>query len=733
MKKILLLFLPFACLAQVTPDATTKTNINNNIRNATTVTRANHAAIEDALNYSKLSRVENNVAYGTDTYTLTVGWLTTYQAGDLIPVTFTDANTGAATININGLGAKAIKKNVSSALSSGDIAAGEAKFLFYDGTNFQLLGGAGGSGTVTSVSATSPIFVTSPTTTPNITIQQANTSQNGYLSNTDWNTFNGKENALTFSSPLSRSVNTISIPSASGSVNGYLSSTDWTTFNGKQSVLSGTGYVKFSGTTPSYISSIPNSDLTNSSINIAGNSTSLGATVTQDNITGLSSTGLIKRTGANTLAIATAGTDYITGNQTISLSGDVSGSGSTAITTAIGASKVTNTMLAGSIADGKLASSYLYADGTRALSGTWASQNKITATNIGIGTGSTMPLGILQTVETATSTPRGIIHDQYNSGTNSSRVYLRKARGTFGSPTVITTGDALGNIVFSGHDGTNFTDAAQFLVTSSGTISTGVVQSTMALQTANSSGTLTTGLSLDGSQNVSIPKLTNNGGFVYTNGSGQISQTSAPVKGDIVYASAANTPALLTVGSNGQVLTSNSSGVPAWSDIGKIQTLFLTSNSTLGSGTGAQDWLDATNTEYTDASGTTSATNAITVTTGRYEFAFFSTMTALASSGSFISFNLGGTSTFNGTNSAIAFGFRASGISVPANAINNSIPDLTIARQVGASNTSTQEMVYITGAFNVTVAGTIKPIFTQSATATPSVNAGSYFRITKIK
>jgi hypothetical protein len=46
--------------------------------------------------------------------------------------------------------------------------------------------------------------------------------------------------------------------------------------------------------------------------------------------------------------------NYLTGNQTITLSGDVSGSGTTAITTTIGASKVTNAMLAGSIVFSKL-------------------------------------------------------------------------------------------------------------------------------------------------------------------------------------------------------------------------------------------------------------------------------------------------------------------------------------------------------------------------------------------
>lgn len=56
--------------------------------------------------------------------------------------------------------------------------------------------------------------------------------------------------------------------------------------------------------------SIANAKLANSAITIAGTSTSLGGSITLDTITGLSSTGIIKRTGANALAIATSGTDY---------------------------------------------------------------------------------------------------------------------------------------------------------------------------------------------------------------------------------------------------------------------------------------------------------------------------------------------------------------------------------------------------------------------------------------
>jgi hypothetical protein len=58
------------------------------------------------------------------------------------------------------------------------------------------IGGGGGGGTVTAVTATSPLF-SSGGTTPDITIQQASGSQAGYLSSTDWTTFNGKQNTIT--------------------------------------------------------------------------------------------------------------------------------------------------------------------------------------------------------------------------------------------------------------------------------------------------------------------------------------------------------------------------------------------------------------------------------------------------------------------------------------------------------------------------------------------------------
>ena len=99
-----------------------------------------------------------------------------------------------------------------------------------------------------AITGTSPISVTSG----NVSISQANSTTNGYLSSSDWISFNAKQAALTFSSPLVNTSGTISIPAATSSVNGYLTSTDWTAFNGKQAALSGTGFVKISGTAISY-------------------------------------------------------------------------------------------------------------------------------------------------------------------------------------------------------------------------------------------------------------------------------------------------------------------------------------------------------------------------------------------------------------------------------------------------------------------------------------------------
>jgi len=66
---------------------------------------------------------------------------------------------------------------------------------------------------VTAVTASSPL-ASSGGTTPNITIQQASGSQSGFLSSTDWTTFNNKQNALT--NPVTGTGTTNYLPKFTG-------------------------------------------------------------------------------------------------------------------------------------------------------------------------------------------------------------------------------------------------------------------------------------------------------------------------------------------------------------------------------------------------------------------------------------------------------------------------------------------------------------------------------------
>jgi hypothetical protein len=95
--------------------------------------------------------------------------------------------------------------------------------------------------------------ISSVTDTHTFNLPTASATNRGALSSADWSTFNNKQSALTFSSPLVNTSGTVSIPAATSSVNGYLSSTDWSVFNGKQAALSGTGIVKSTAGTISYL------------------------------------------------------------------------------------------------------------------------------------------------------------------------------------------------------------------------------------------------------------------------------------------------------------------------------------------------------------------------------------------------------------------------------------------------------------------------------------------------
>lgn len=76
---------------------------------------------------------------GTDTYTLTTSpALTAYTDGLMLLVAFTNVNTGAATLNVDGLGAIDLVKDGGSALLANDIRANLYYWVLYDGTDFHI-------------------------------------------------------------------------------------------------------------------------------------------------------------------------------------------------------------------------------------------------------------------------------------------------------------------------------------------------------------------------------------------------------------------------------------------------------------------------------------------------------------------------------------------------------------------------------------------------------------------
>ena len=178
-------------------------------------------------------------------------------------------------------------------------------------------------------SATSPLTYVAGTGV--FSINQANTNTNGYLSSTDWNTFNAKQPAF-----------------VSQSANQFFASPD-----------GATGLPLFRSITVNDIPTL-NQNTTGTASNVTG--IVLGA----NGGTGVANTG--KTLTLNSDAIL-SGTN--TGDQTITLTGDVTGTGSGSFTTTIGVNKVTNAMLSGNIAASKLVGTDITTLGT-ITSGTWS-------------------------------------------------------------------------------------------------------------------------------------------------------------------------------------------------------------------------------------------------------------------------------------------------------------------------------------------------------------------------
>lgn len=140
-------------------------------------------ASTDAVQFAQLQSGTTSYISVTGIDTITgnlVPALAAYAAGNTFSFVASGTNTGAVTLNIDGLGAKAITRDGSIALFANDITIGKVVTVIYDGTRFQLING----------NSYQSIRVTGTGYSPNITLTDA--------ASVAWNTALGQVATFTF-------------------------------------------------------------------------------------------------------------------------------------------------------------------------------------------------------------------------------------------------------------------------------------------------------------------------------------------------------------------------------------------------------------------------------------------------------------------------------------------------------------------------------------------------------
>jgi hypothetical protein len=377
-------------------------------------------------------------------------------AGTVATATTTPAITLSTTVtgllkgNGTAISAAASGTDYAPATSGTSILYGDGSGGFNNvtiGTGVAFAGGTlsatGSGGTVTSVTGTAPV-VSSGGATPAISMAAATTSVNGYLTSTDWNTFNGKGSGTvtsvaaltlgttgtdlssTVANGTTTPVITLQVPTASASNRGALSAADWTTFNNKGSgtVTSVTGtapVVSSGGATPAIsmaaATTSVNGYLTSTDWNTFNGKQPAGSYLVSGGALGTPSSGTVTNlTGTasininGTVGATTAATGAFT---TVSATGNISTTGASSILQVLAGASVQIQNTAAS-ANWNLATSgsglsinspqagTLSLSNNTAVTGTLSATGVVTFSNYGAGTATFNGSGVISSVSDET-------------------------------------------------------------------------------------------------------------------------------------------------------------------------------------------------------------------------------------------------------------------------------------------------------------------------------------------
>ena len=184
-------------------------------------------ALQNITTITMSGQLTNTVATGTAPFVVSSTTLVTNLNADRL-----DGQHGSFYQNASNLNAGTVpvaRLPIATTSSLGVVQIGTGLSI----TSGGLLSNAG----ILSITGVAPISVTSGQS-PTISISQASATSDGYLSKTDWSTFNAKLASVTTRAgdPFvgnGTSASPLGMTQASSTQDGWLSSTDWNTFNNK--------------------------------------------------------------------------------------------------------------------------------------------------------------------------------------------------------------------------------------------------------------------------------------------------------------------------------------------------------------------------------------------------------------------------------------------------------------------------------------------------------------------